>query len=118
MQETAAKRPGARDVTRFAPSPNGWLHLGHAYSAIFAAETAKSLGGRFLLRIEDIDIGRCRPEYEQSIYDDLAWLGLTWETPARRQSEHFADYEAALKQLRNMGQIGRASCRERVCQYV
>src|SRR3546814_7425263 len=72
MQETAAKRPGARDVTRFAPSPNGWLHLGHAYSAIFAAETAKSLGGRFLLRIEDIDIGRCRPEYEQAIYEDLA----------------------------------------------
>jgi len=90
------------ETTRFAPSPNGWLHLGHAYSAIFASDTAKVLDGRFLLRIEDIDIGRCRPEYEQAIYDDLAWLGLTWETPVRRQSEHFADYEAALKRLRAM----------------
>lgn len=91
-----------RDVLRFAPSPNGWLHLGHAYSAIFAYETAKALGGRFLLRIEDIDTGRCRPEYEQGIYEDLAWLGLDWEEPVRRQSEHFADYEAALKRLRAM----------------
>lgn len=91
------------EKTRFAPSPNGWLHLGHAYSAIFASDTAKELGGHFLLRIEDIDIGRCRPEYEQTIYEDLAWLGLTWEMPVRRQSEHFADYEAALKRLRNMG---------------
>lgn len=94
-----------RDVIRFAPSPNGWLHLGHAYSAIFAHETAKSLGGRFLLRIEDIDIGRCRPEYEQGIYEDLAWLGLDWERPVRRQSEHFADYEAALKRLRDMAVV-------------
>lgn len=93
------------ETTRFAPSPNGWLHLGHAYSAIFSSDTARALGGRFLLRIEDIDIGRCRPEYEQVIYDDLAWLGLTWETPVRRQSEHFADYEAALTQLRNMGLV-------------
>tara|TARA_R110000824_G_scaffold118960_2_gene271477 strand:+ start:96330 stop:97238 length:909 start_codon:yes stop_codon:yes gene_type:complete len=87
---------------RFAPSPNGWLHLGHAYSALFAAEIAKTKGGTFLLRIEDIDIGRCRPEYEQAIYEDLAWLGLTWEMPVRRQSEHFAEYEAALKRLRDM----------------
>jgi glutamyl-Q tRNA(Asp) synthetase len=94
-----------RDVLRFAPSPNGWLHLGHAYSAIFAFETARALGGRFLLRIEDIDIGRCRPEYEQGIYEDLAWLGLEWERPVRRQSEHFADYEAALKRLRDMGLV-------------
>lgn len=91
------------DITRFAPSPNGWLHLGHAYSAIFASDTAKTLGGRFLLRIEDIDLGRCRPEYLQGIYDDLEWLGLTWEEPVRRQSEHFASYEAALKKLRDMG---------------
>jgi glutamyl-Q tRNA(Asp) synthetase len=91
------------EVIRFAPSPNGWLHLGHAYSALFAFETAKRLGGRFLLRIEDIDIGRCRPEYEQGIYDDLAWLGIDWERPVRRQSEHFADYERALKRLRDMG---------------
>lgn len=101
MQETAGKR----EVARFAPSPNGWLHLGHAFSAIFAYETAKALGGRFLLRIEDIDIGRCRPEYEQGIYEDLAWLGLEWERPVRRQSEHFADYEAALKCLRDMGLV-------------
>ncbi|MDO8288134.1 MAG: tRNA glutamyl-Q(34) synthetase GluQRS [Parvibaculum sp.] len=91
------------DVTRFAPSPNGWLHLGHAFSAFFAHSTAIELGGRFLLRIEDIDIGRCRPEYVQGIYDDLTWLGLTWEMPVRRQSEHFADYDAALKRLRTMG---------------
>jgi glutamyl-Q tRNA(Asp) synthetase len=91
------------DITRFAPSPNGWLHLGHAYSAIFASDTAKTLGGRFLLRIEDIDLGRCRPEYLQGIYDDLEWLGLTWEEPVRRQSEHFATYETALKKLRDMG---------------
>lgn len=91
------------EVIRFAPSPNGWLHLGHAYSALFAFETAKRLGGRFLLRIEDIDIGRCRPEYEQGIYDGLAWLGIDWERPVRRQSEHFTDYERALKRLRDMG---------------
>lgn len=91
------------EITRFAPSPNGWLHLGHAYSAIFASDTARTLGGQFLLRIEDIDVGRCRPEYEQGIYDDLAWLGLTWQTPVRRQSEHFDEYAAALKRLRNMG---------------
>jgi len=91
-----------REVLRFAPSPNGWLHLGHAYSALFAYETARALGGRFLLRIEDIDIGRCRPEYERGIYDDLAWLGLDWEKPVRRQSEHFDDYEKALRRLRDM----------------
>tara|TARA_R110002074_G_scaffold368656_1_gene543199 strand:- start:1144 stop:2052 length:909 start_codon:yes stop_codon:yes gene_type:complete len=89
-------------VTRFAPSPNGWLHLGHAFSAIYAADTAKALSGKFLLRIEDIDLGRCRPEYVQGIYDDLSWLGLTWEEPVRRQSEHFAIYEAGLKKLRDM----------------
>ncbi|MEX2249517.1 MAG: tRNA glutamyl-Q(34) synthetase GluQRS [Parvibaculum sp.] len=93
------------DVLRFAPSPNGWLHLGHACSALFAYETAKELHGRFLLRIEDIDIGRCRPEYEEAIYEDLAWLGLDWERPVRRQSEHFADYESALKRLRDMGLV-------------
>jgi len=90
-------------ITRFAPSPNGWLHLGHAFSAIFASETAKALGGKFLLRIEDIDVGRCRPEYVQGIFDDLMWLGLTWEQPVRRQSEHFATYDAGLKKLRDMG---------------
>jgi len=93
------------ETTRFAPSPNGWLHLGHAYSAIFASNAAKELNGHFLLRIEDIDVGRCRQEYVEAIYEDLAWLGLSWETPVRRQSEHFADYEAALKRLRDMGLV-------------
>ncbi|MFN6942024.1 MAG: glutamate--tRNA ligase family protein, partial [Parvibaculum sp.] len=92
-------------VLRFAPSPNGWLHLGHAYSALFAHEMAKRLGGRFLLRIEDIDVGRCRPEYEQAIYEDLHWLGIDWEEPVRRQSEHFAEYERHLKRLRDMGLV-------------
>ncbi len=86
-------------VTRFAPSPTGRLHLGHAYSALLAADAAGQAGGRFLLRIEDIDTGRCRPEHEAAILDDLAWLGLEWERPVRRQSEHFADYRAALDRL-------------------
>lgn len=87
-------------VTRFAPSPTGYLHRGHAYSALSAFEAARATGGRFILRIEDIDAGRCRPEYEAAIYEDLAWLGLTWEQPVRRQSEHLADYHAALDSLR------------------
>lgn len=87
------------EVTRFAPSPNGYLHMGHAYSALLAFEAARASGGRFLLRIEDIDLGRSRPQFEEAIYEDLAWLGLEWETPVRRQSEHFADYEAALCKL-------------------
>jgi glutamyl-Q tRNA(Asp) synthetase len=86
-------------VTRFAPSPSGLLHLGHAYSALFAASAAQSAGGRFLLRIEDIDTPRCRPEFEDAIDADLAWLGLSWETPVRRQSDHFDDYRAALATL-------------------
>lgn len=94
-----------QDVLRFAPSPNGWLHLGHAYSTLFAHEMAQRLGARFLLRIEDIDIGRCRPEYEEAIYEDLRWLGIDWEEPVRRQSEHFADYERHLKRLRDMGLV-------------
>lgn len=85
--------------TRFAPSPTGYLHLGHAFSAMFASRTATQLGGEMLLRIEDIDRGRCRPEFESTISDDLTWLGLTWPTPVRRQSEHFDDYEAALNKL-------------------
>lgn len=86
-------------VFRFAPSPNGDLHLGHAYSALASAELAEAFGARFLLRIEDIDIGRCRPEFEASILDDLAWLGLTWETPVRRQSEHLDYYSEMLARL-------------------
>jgi glutamyl-Q tRNA(Asp) synthetase len=86
-------------ITRFAPSPTGLLHLGHAYAALFAFEEARRVGGRFLLRMEDIDTTRVRPEYETAIYDDLHWLGLTWEEPVRRQSEHFDEYRAALAKL-------------------
>lgn len=86
-------------VFRFAPSPNGHLHLGHALSALLNFEMARQAGGRFLLRIEDIDASRCRPEYEAAIYEDLAWLGLAWEEPVRRQSEHLDAYEDALKRL-------------------
>src|SRR5436305_2830366 len=86
-------------VLRFAPSPNGRLHLGHAYSALLNADLARRWNGRFLLRIEDIDVTRCRPEYEAAILEDLAWLGLEWERPVRRQSEHFASYRAALNEL-------------------
>ena len=87
-------------VTRFAPSPTGYLHLGHAFSALFAADAAREAGGRLILRIEDIDAGRCRPEFEAAIVDDLAWLGLEWDGPVRRQSEHLKDYAAALDRLR------------------
>jgi glutamyl-Q tRNA(Asp) synthetase len=92
----------APEVTRFAPSPSGYLHLGHAYSALFAARQAGD-GGRFLLRIEDIDGARVRPEYEAAIFEDLAWLGLTWETPVRRQSDWTPDYARALAQLEARG---------------
>jgi glutamyl-Q tRNA(Asp) synthetase len=84
-------------VTRFAPSPTGYLHLGHAFAAIMAARTA--LGGRFLLRIEDIDATRCRPEFEDAIFEDLTWLGLVWEHPVLRQSSRFDAYRAALDRL-------------------
>jgi glutamyl-Q tRNA(Asp) synthetase len=86
-------------VFRFAPSPNGYLHLGHAFSAMLNADRARETGGRLLLRIEDIDPTRCRVEFEDAIYQDLAWLGLAWERPVRRQSEHFACYRAALEKL-------------------
>nr|WP_247654145.1 tRNA glutamyl-Q(34) synthetase GluQRS [Microvirga sp. HBU67558] len=94
--------PVTKPVFRFAPSPNGRLHLGHAYSALLNADFARRFGGRLLLRIEDIDITRCRPDFEAAIYEDLAWLGLQWETPVRRQSEHFADYRAAFLRLRGV----------------
>ena len=86
-------------VFRFAPSPNGYLHLGHALSALLNFEMARAAGGRLLLRIEDIDAARCRPEYEEAIYEDLAWLGIAWEEPVRRQSAHLDDYRAALARL-------------------
>lgn len=90
-------------VFRFAPSPNGYLHVGHALSALLNYEEARRRGGRFLLRIEDIDVARCRPEYESAIYEDLAWLGIAWEQPVRRQSEHFQLYREALDRLDAMG---------------
>lgn len=96
-----------RFVTRFAPSPTGGLHLGHAYAALCAYEAAQIVGGRFLLRIEDIDSTRCRREYETAIYDDLAWLGISWEQPVRRQSEHLDDYERALDRLIEAGLVYR-----------
>ncbi len=86
-------------VTRFAPSPTGHLHLGHAFSALTAFEAAQAANGRFLLRIEDIDQGRVRPEFEAAIIEDLAWLGIVWEEPVRRQAAHMADYELALQGL-------------------
>src|ERR1700748_3998082 len=92
-------------VFPFAPSPNGYLHLGHAFSAMLNADLPPQSGGRFLLRIEDIDPTRCRPEYEAAIDEDLAWLGLSWEGPARRQSDYFADYRAALEKLTAMGLV-------------
>ncbi len=99
-------------VTRFAPSPTGYLHRGHAFCALTAFEAArdaksKGAGGRFLLRIEDIDVTRCRPQFEAAIHEDLAWLGLDWETPVRRQSEHLDDYRAALTRLEARGLVYR-----------
>lgn len=94
-------------VTRFAPSPTGRLHRGHAYSALTAFDAARRAGGRFLLRLEDIDATRCRPEFEAAILEDLAWLGLSWEAPVRRQSEHMADYQAVLEGLRARGLVYR-----------
>jgi len=90
-------------ILRFAPSPNGYLHLGHAYSALLNQDRARELGGRVLLRIEDIDQTRCRPEFEDAIYEDLRWLGVSWQEPVRRQSEHFADYAAAVAKLDAQG---------------
>jgi glutamyl-Q tRNA(Asp) synthetase len=92
-------------VCRFAPSPNGYLHLGHALSGLMNFDLARAADGRFLLRIEDIDRARCRAEFEAAIYEDLAWLGVAWERPVRRQSEHLDDYRAALARLEALGLI-------------
>lgn len=94
-------------VTRFAPSPTGFLHRGHAASALTAWRAAKAAGGRFILRLEDIDATRCRPDYDQAILEDLAWLGLDWEQPVRRQSQHMEDYQAALEALQARGLVYR-----------
>ncbi len=102
-----------KPVFRFAPSPNGRLHLGHAYSALLNDDYARRFGGRFLLRIEDIDVTRCRPEFEHAIYDDLDWLGLHWEKPVRRQSEHFDDYRAVFLLLKGRGVVYPCFCSRR-----
>jgi len=97
-------------IERFAPSPTGLLHLGHGYSALTAFDAAQQAGGRFLLRIEDIDPPRCKPEFEQAIYDDLRWLGLAWETPVMRQSKRMTAYQAALQRLTDMGLTYPCAC--------
>jgi glutamyl-Q tRNA(Asp) synthetase len=94
-------------VTRFAPSPTGRLHRGHAFSALTAWRAAREVGGRFILRIEDIDPTRCKPEFEDAIIEDLAWLGLDWDGPVRRQSEHLADYAAVIDALNGQGLLYR-----------
>jgi glutamyl-Q tRNA(Asp) synthetase len=114
--------PMKQPVLRFAPSPNGYLHLGHALSALVDFEMARSLDGRFLLRIEDIDVTRCRPEFEQAIYEDLAWLGIAWEEPVRRQSENLEAYAQALAKLEVQGFVypsfeSRAEIARHVAQH-
>ncbi len=100
----------SRTVVRFAPSPNGYLHLGHAYSALMNAMVARETGGRMLLRMENIDTTRCRPEFESAICEDLAWLGIDWEHPPRRQSDHFSDYADALERLERRGLVYPCFC--------
>ena len=97
-------------LLRFAPSPNGYLHLGHAYSAFRNAQLARDLGGSLLLRIEDIDVDRCRREFEDAIYEDLRWVGIEWQEPVRRQSEHFSDYSCALEDLTDRGLLYPCFC--------
>jgi glutamyl-Q tRNA(Asp) synthetase len=103
-------------VTRFAPSPTGYLHLGHVRSALEGWRAAREAGGRFLLRIEDIDHTRCRSEYADAIVEDLHWLGLDWDGPVRRQSEHFDDYRAALSRLEAAGLLYPCFCTRRDIQ--
>ncbi len=103
MQETSV-------ISRFAPSPTGRLHLGHAYSAALAYNLTRARSGRFLLRIEDIDATRCRSEFTRGILEDLAWLGLSWEIPVRLQSEHLESYRRALEELGARGLLYRCYC--------
>ncbi len=103
-------------ISRFAPSPNGYLHFGHAYSAVLAWRAAQRKGDRFLLRIEDIDTWRARPKFEQAIYKDLAWLGLSWEQPVRRQSEHMDDYARALDRLKDRDLLYPCFCTRKEIQ--
>ena len=106
-------------ITRFAPSPNGLLHLGHAYSALFSQDWAKRHGGRFLPRIEDIDFTRTREEYVQAIFDDLSWLGLEWEEPVRRQSRHMDEYRRRLEDLKKRGLVYPCFCsRKAIAEHI
>ncbi|MBO37653.1 MAG: tRNA glutamyl-Q(34) synthetase GluQRS [Rhodospirillaceae bacterium] len=100
-------------VTRFAPSPTGFLHIGHAYAALCAYNYSKIHGGKFILRIEDIDEDRCREKYVKAIYEDLDWLGLSWEQPVRKQSNHFDEYKVALKKLDSLGLLYPCFCTRR-----
>jgi glutamyl-Q tRNA(Asp) synthetase len=100
-------------VTRFAPSPTGYLHLGHTYAALFAHDAARAAGGRFLLRIEDIDTARCRPEFDAAIIEDLTWLGVAWDGEVRRQSHHLDDYRVALARLAELGVTYPCFCSRR-----
>lgn len=111
-----AKTQTSQTVTRFAPSPTGYLHLGHAYSALLSFDAARATGGRFLLRLEDIDTTRCRPEFDAGILEDLGWLGLQWETPVRRQSEHLGDYRAVLARLEADGLLYPCFCTRKEIQ--
>lgn len=104
------------EVTRFAPSPTGWLHLGHAYAALFAEQQARDSNGRFLIRLEDIDGTRARPEYETALFEDLTWLGLAWEQPVRRQSDHTEDYQTALNELDQQGLLYPCFCTRKEIQ--
>jgi len=110
MSETPAASPPREVVTRFAPSPTGRLHIGHAYSALFAWQTARRAGGRFLLRIEDIDAGRCDPAFEAGIHEDLEWLGLDWDGPVLRQSKRLDAYAEALARLKAEGLVYPCFC--------
>ncbi|MEO0990561.1 MAG: tRNA glutamyl-Q(34) synthetase GluQRS [Pseudomonadota bacterium] len=100
-------------ITRFAPSPTGPLHLGHAYSAFVGFDLARKMGGKFLVRIEDIDTTRCRPEWEKQIFDDLRWLGIEWEEPVLRQTERSSAYRDALEVLWSIGLLYQCDCSRR-----
>ena len=113
---TASGTPKGITVTRFAPSPTGYLHVGHAHAALFAYAKADAAHGKFLLRIEDIDQGRARPEFEEAIYEDLAWLGIAWESPVRRQSAHMGDYRNALARLHALGLVYPCFCTRKEIQ--
>lgn len=111
--------PPEKIITRFAPSPTGYLHLGHAYSARIAYDFSREQGGNFLLRMEDIDQTRCKKDFEEAILEDLTWLGLSWEKGVRRQSDHFEDYANALDQLNSLGLLYPCFCtRKEILQEI